>query len=168
MHALYKHKKYPDSMLAQKTIDAIKLIHKRLEDNQIRWALVGSTNLKLQGIEVEPQDLDIVIQHKDLENVSKIFEEYSASAVKKIETLSGDDIWEVNAEINGIEIQFFGGDEKEIYVSKLLASKISMAKLQNIEIPCFTLETESQAYKETNREHKAKLIQQFLNMDMSD
>lgn len=137
-----------------------KLIHGRLSD--IKWALVGSTNLQLQGMQVTPHDLDIVIQHKDLEKVSNLFSDYSASPVSQFPTKSGEPAWEVKAIINGVNVQFFGGDEIDIYVSKLLANKILKVKLDDIEIPCFNLQAESQAYVETNREEKAKLIQEFL------
>lgn len=150
-------------MMNENIKEAIKIIHELLGQNNIKWALVGSTNLQLQGMQIEPRDLDIVIQHRNLEKVSEIFTDYSASSVKELKTLSGEPAWEVKAKINGIETQFFGGDETDIYVSKLLASKIAMIKLENIEIPCFTLEAESQSYKETNREHKAHLIQEFLS-----
>lgn len=143
--------------------EAIRIIHERLENKKIKWALVGSTNMQLQGIQVEPRDLDIVIQHKDLYKVSEIFSDYSASTVKELKTLTGEPAWEVKSIINGVEIQFFGGNEANTYVSKLLASEIIMIKLDSIEIPCFTLEAEARTYKETNREHKAHLIQEFLD-----
>jgi len=155
-------KKYPDCMLNQNLSDAIKIIRERLDDNQIKWALVGSANMKLQGMEVEPRDLDIVVQYKDLQKASSIFSDYSASAVKELESLSGKPAWEVNARINGAEVHFIAGEERDVYVSKLLANQITYIKLDDVDIPCFTLEAESQAYMETNRGHKARLIQEFL------
>jgi len=149
-------------MVSQYIQEAIKTIHKKI-GHDIKWALVGSTNMQIQGMQIEPRDLDIVIQHKDLERVSKIFSDYSASNVIKLKTFSGKPAWEVRATINSVEIQFFGGDEKDIYVIKLLSGKIIMIELDGIKIPCFTLEAESQTYKETNREHKANLIQEFLS-----
>jgi len=161
--AQYKSlKKYPDCMIGQYFKDAIKIIRKRLDGNQIRWALVGSANMKLQGMKTEPRDLDIVVQYKDLQKVSGIFSDYSASAVKELESLTDKPAWEVKARINGAEVQFIAGDEKDVYVSKLLANKITYVKLDGVDIPCFTLEAESQAYAETNRGHKARLIQEFL------
>ncbi len=155
-------------MTSQDIKDAIKTIHERLKNNNVKWALVGSTNLQLQGMHVEPRDLDIVIQHEDLEKVSDLFSDYSSSAVERLETLLVEPAWEVKAIINGIEVQFFGGNKTDIYVSKLLANRIITMKLNDIEIPCFTLEAESQSYKETNREHKAHLIQEFLSARRSN
>lgn len=150
-------------MINQNTSQAIKTIYKILNDNQIKWAVVGSTNMKLQGMETEPRDLDVVVQHKNQYKVSKLFSDYSASEVRELESLTDRPAWEVSAEINGIEVQFIAGEDDDVYVSKLLADKITYIKLDSIDIPCFTLEAESQAYLETNREHKAKLIQEYLD-----
>ncbi len=141
-------------------ISALKIIRKRLEDNQIKWALVGSTNMKLQGMETEPHDLDIVVQYKDLQKVSGIFSDYSSSAIGELE--SDNPAWEVNAKINGIDVQFIAGEERDVYVSKLLANRIIYIKLDDVIVPCFTLEAEMQTYNETKREHKAHSIQQYL------
>lgn len=150
-------------MINQYFKNAIKIIHKRLDDNRIKWALVGSANMKLQGMEIEPHDLDIVTRCENLQKVSSIFSDYSASAVKGLESLTDKPAWEVKAKIDGAEVQFIAGDERDVYVSKLLANQITYVKLDGFDIPCFTLEAESQAYMETNREHKARLIQQYLD-----
>ncbi len=150
-------------MVNQDIKRAIKIIYEKLTNNNIKWVLVGSTNMQLQGMQIEPRDLDITIQHKDMEKVSRLFSDYSASPVKEFETLSGESAWEVKAIISNVEVQFFGGSETDTYVSKLLSGRTVSVKLDDIEVPCFTLEAESQAYRETNREHKADLIQEFLN-----
>jgi len=150
-------------MIDQDTINALRIIHRRLSDNQIKWAVVGSTNMKLQGMNTEPHDLDVVLQYNDLQKVSNIFSDYSASSVKELKSLTDKPAWEVNAKINGKDVQFIAGGEDDVYVSKLLSNQITHIKLDDIDIPCFTLEAELQAYRETNREHKAHLIQHYLS-----
>jgi len=152
----------------QNITQVIKIIHKRLNDNQIKWALVGSTNMKLQGMETAPQDLDVVTQYKDLHKVSSLFSDYSASAVRELESLTNKPAWEVSVTINDIEVQFIAGEDDGVYVSKLLSDQITYIKLGGVDIPCFTLEAESQAYQETNRDHKAKLIEQYTSGNRSN
>lgn len=149
-------------MITEKFKKTIKIIHKRLENNKIKWALVGSTNMQLQGMNVSPHDLDIVVQLNDLEKMQEIFSEYNASAIKELKPLTDKPAWEVRMKINDLEIQIFAQRDTGEYVSKLLANKLAKIRLENIEIPCFTLEAEAQTYAETNREHKAHLIQEFL------
>ena len=141
---------------------AINEIQKLMNENKIKWALIGSTNMQLQGMDINPQDLDIVVQLKDLKKMQKIFSEYNPSKAKKLKTSTDEPSWEVNAEITGVEIQILGERDKGEYVSKLLANRLTKIKVNNFEIPCFTLEAEAQTYAETKREHKADLIQKFL------
>lgn len=141
---------------------AIKIIHKLLNKNKIKWALIGSTNMQLQGMNVSPHDLDIVVKLKDLEKMREIFSEYNASAVRELKPLTDEPGWEVKLEIESVEVQILGERDNSEYVSKLLANRLTKIKIDDIEIPCFTLEAEAQTYAETNREHKAQLIQEFL------
>lgn len=142
---------------------SIKTIHKILEQNNIKWALVGSTNLYIQGMQIEPNDLDVILQHKDLNKITKLFSNYSASNIKEMNSLTNKKVWEVNATINDIEIQFIGADNTDVYVSKLISNKLIMVFLDDIKIPCFMLEAELQCYKKTNREQKVNYIRKFLS-----
>ena len=141
---------------------AIKIIYRLLNENNIKWALIGSTNMQLQRVDVQPHDLDIVVQLRDLEKMQEIFSEYNASSIRELKPLTDKPGWEVRVEINGVEVQILGEMDTGEYVSKLLANKLIKIPLDDIEIPCFTLEAEAQTYAETKREHKAYLIREFL------
>jgi len=144
--------------------DAVRIIFSRLDDSGIMYCLAGSVNMQLQGIQVEPHDLDVVIQHKDLERVRTIFSDYSASSVRKLKnTLSEKPAWEVEVYISGVKVQFFGGDEDDIYAAKMIAGMTTKFSIDDIKVPCLTLEAEMKSYLETNREHKAKIIKDFLS-----
>ncbi len=152
-------------MLNENFKDALKIIQKRLTENNIKWAVVGSTNIQLQGMSVQPRDLDIVVQLQDLKKIREIFSDYDASDIKELKPLTDELSWEVKVEIKGIEIQIFGQKNTGEYVSKLLTNQITKLRLDNIEVPGFTLEAEAQTYSETNRKHKAQLIQEFLKQN---
>ena len=100
---------------------------------------------------------------KLLEEVKSLFSDYSASPVREMKTLSGKLAWEVEAYINGVKVQFFGGDENDIYSGKMAARMTTKVSIDGIKVPCLTLEAEMKSYIETNREHKAKIIKDFLN-----
>tara|TARA_Y100000310_G_C20698667_1_gene827654 strand:+ start:1921 stop:2388 length:468 start_codon:yes stop_codon:yes gene_type:complete len=144
---------------------AILIIQRLLNNNKIKWAIIGSTNMRLQGINVHPNDLDIVIQLKDLKKINKIFSEYNASAIKKLKPLGNEPSWEIKLKIGDIEVQILGEKSTGQYVSKLLANKLIKIEFGDLKIPCFTLETEAQTYEETNRKHKSNLIQDFLKRE---
>lgn len=145
--------------LSKKTI---KVIYKLLSRNKIKWAIVGSTNMRLQGIDIKPHDLDIIVQLDDLEIIRDIFSEYRPSEIKELGPFSNA-AWEVKLNIGEVEVQILGEEDNGKYVEKLLSNKIKLIHMGEIEVPCFTLETEAQTYSETNRENKAKMIYGFLS-----
>ena len=60
-------------MLDQTYLDTLKAIHNRLLNSNIIWFLIGTTNLALQGIDIKPLHLGILIHHKDLNKFLEIF-----------------------------------------------------------------------------------------------
>ena len=147
-------------MINQNFKQALKIIYNKLEDTSIKYIVVGSTNLALQGMDKTPNDIDIITEFKNLEKIKEIFK---SSEIKKLTSPSGVFYWETNFKLNDIEISFMGEKSNGNYTPKLLNNKIKSIKLDFFEIPCLTLEAESQAYSETHREEKAKLIRDFLN-----
>ena len=144
---------------------AIKIIQKLLNENKIKWALVGSTNMQLQGMNVNAHDLDLVVQLKDLEKIQKIFSGYNPSNVNELPPMTSEPAWDVKFKIDDINIHILGERDTGEYVSKLLKNRIIHKKIDDVSIPCFTLEAEAQTYSETHREHKAELIKNFLKND---
>jgi len=149
-------------MINSKFTHAIKVIHQLLDEKKISWALIGSTNMQLQGMNVNPRDLDIVVQLKDLEKMKNIFSGYLASEIRKLEPMTIEPAWEVKLDIDEVEVQILGELDTGEYVSKLLAKRLIHISLGDIQVPCFTLDAEAQTYAETKREHKANLIRDFL------
>ena len=50
-------------MLTKNFKDAIKLICNKLRGKSINFAFIGSVSLNLQGIDVAPNDLDLIIKY---------------------------------------------------------------------------------------------------------
>jgi hypothetical protein len=146
---------------------AIKLICERLENKNIRWALVGSTNMNLQGIDINPNDLDIIVQLEDLSKIREIFSDFDVSKVKELEPLSELDTkkFEVTFLIDNVPIQVIGEGSEGLYVSKFLNGGLVKFSLDSVKVPCFALEAEAQTYSETDREHKSTLIREFLGRE---
>ena len=149
-------------MINKKLKEIIILVAKKLKKVNIKWALIGSTNLTLQGVNILPHDLDIVVESNSLRKVKKIFEEFRLSEFKETIPMTDKPAWEMRLNIMGVDVQIFGEKNNGIYVSRLLANKLIYVGLENIEIPCFSLEAEMEAYSETNRNDKVKLIKNFL------
>ncbi len=149
-------------MLNKNFKEIIKIICNSMNREKIKFALIGSSNLALQGINLKPKDLDFVVKLKDLKRISKFFSEYLISDIKKLPQMTNEPAWDVKLKINDVNVQFLGERNNGEYVSKLLRNRIIYLYVDNIKVCCFTLEAEAQAYSETNREKKAKIIREYL------
>jgi len=63
-------------MNKEKTHQILKIITKAIENESFEWRLDGSTNLLVQGIEVEPKDLDIRTWKEGIDIFRKNLKEY--------------------------------------------------------------------------------------------
>lgn len=144
---------------------ALKIIAEKLDIEEVKWAVIGSTGLALQGIEITPNDLDIAVRFDDLQKIPEIFPDYKPSGVKELETVTGKPAWDVQMNINEVEIQFVGELDDGDYVSRLLAKRINMVNVDKVDIPCLNLEAAAEAYEEIKRPEKAELIRKFLRKE---
>jgi len=149
-------------MLNKTFKEALKVLNKKLKKNNIKWALIGTTNLALQGMNINPRDLDIVVTLGDLKKIPFIFEDYSPTDITKLPVTTDEPAWDVTLIILDVKVQIMGERDTGEYVNKLLANKIIQIKVDTFEVPCFTLEAEAQAYTETNRAQRAQTIRNFL------
>lgn len=148
-------------MLEKKFIDAIEIVYEKLKKERIEWVLVASTNLALQGMDVRPRDLDILVKLVNLEKIRALFLEYKPSQITKMGSATGE-AWEVKANVCGVEVHFFGENSSGVYASKIIGHEFTYLKIKRIKVPCFSLSTESQAYEATNRKEKADKIKEFV------
>lgn len=59
-------------MINQKIIEALKIINQKLKNRRIKWVLVGSVSLALQGVKISPKDIDILTNKKDVFKINKL------------------------------------------------------------------------------------------------
>ena len=95
-------------------------VNRNLKNNKIKYALIGSANMLLQGMDVNPQDLDIIIQAKDLKKIQKIFSNDKLLPIKKLKTFTNNSAWEIKITLEKINVQILGEKDNGTYVSKLL------------------------------------------------
>lgn len=158
-------------MISPQFKDAIRIIYERMNSKDFSWAFIGSTNCTLQGMDLSPRDLDLVVRLSNLKHIPQMFKDYSPSKIEKLMP-SKDSAWtnklanhpafNVRANIEGIEMQILGEKDDGEYVSKLVANRIIYVAFNGLKLPCFTLEAEAEAYEETYRLKKADKIREFL------
>jgi len=150
-------------MLSKEFKDVIKLICSGIKDKRIKWALVGSTNMYLQGINVDPNDLDITTNINSLKIFEKEFNEHIIKPISKnIKKKYSFKTNELKLLIKGIEVQIIGEHDNGVYFENINKGNIVLVGLDNIKIPCLSLSSEADAYSKTGRNNKADLIINFL------
>ena len=151
-------------MIDDRFKSALEIISSKLNNN-IKWALVGSTNMALQGIPVNPGDLDVVVRYSDLKKMKGIFSDYKVSEIKELKPfVSGQSCaGDVKFNILGADVQIFGEEDGGNYIKYLLSNNnLVFVEVDEMKVPFFKLEIEAQVYWDTGRNNKAEIIREFL------
>ena len=56
--------------------EVLKIISLNLSNTNIKYAIIGSTNLLLQGMDVKPKDIDLVVSLEDFDKLSEVFSNF--------------------------------------------------------------------------------------------
>jgi len=145
---------------------AIKTVCKALSGSDIQWAVIGSSNLMLQGMNIIPNDLDLIVQWNNMEVVRSKFAPYDPSEIQKLNPLGKIDTekLEITFNIDTVQVQVIGEISGGVYERKLVDKQLKMVQLDEVEVPCFSLSAEAQAYSETGRETKAVKVREYMNI----
>lgn len=142
---------------------ALREVQNRLKGADIKWAVFGSTNLALRGIEIEPNDIDILTDEKGAYEIEKLFSKYSTRKV--VYCSNGKVTSHFGAlGIAGVKAEVVGDYtlNKDMQLILDVKDRI-MVNFENMEIPCVSLEEELVAYGKNNESEKKKLIENYLN-----
>lgn len=135
-------------------------VAEKLNKSKIKWTLIGSTNLTLQGMEFTPRDIDIVISYNNIKKIKKLFANF---IIKESGELANGDGLEVKYLMDNIEVQFCFEYDTGFYLKKINQNGIIYKKLGLINISCFQLSDEAAAYRYLGRDSKAKIIEDFID-----
>ncbi len=140
----------------KENLDVIKKIFPLIKN--YKWVLIGSTNLALQGIEVEAKDIDLLTNEKNAYLIGEALEKYAIETVHFKHT----DIFDSHYGkfiIDGIELEIIGDtNESDKDIDKYGIN----IKIDTYNISACSLKRELEAYIKLGRTEKAGLIRRFL------
>jgi len=151
-------------MLSDDFKKVIKLISLKLKNKKFIWAFIGSSNLNLQGIDISPNDIDIITSAESIKIFEEQFKQYITKKITKKSSLREGypEVYEMKLKINNVEVQIIGEYDDDPYFSRLKKGNLVFIKLDNLLVPCLSLQSEAEACSGTKREQKAELIRNFL------
>ena len=140
-------------------IDKILIrIAKKLES--VNYAFIGSANLYIQGLKVEPRDIDILTDVEGIKEIDKILAEYRTKEIYFDES-EGRNSFRSFYKIEGIEIEVLGNVNSIARRPEAL-EKNFLINFNGVNIPCFLIVDELEAYRKMGRTEKVEIIEKFL------
>ncbi|SEL95027.1 hypothetical protein SAMN04488688_10781 [Paenibacillus sp. cl141a] len=157
-------------MIKPTFIEVLKLLEDELSKTEVNWALTGSTSFALQGMQYEPDDIDIQTDQEGAYEIQSLFKEHirrevSFSTKNNIRSYFGElNINGVSVEIIG-DIQKFDGTEWERTPN--LHEIKHYINVFNLKLPVLTLEYEVEAYRRIGRIEKAEALARFITESLT-
>ncbi|OGD69567.1 hypothetical protein A3E89_02050 [Candidatus Campbellbacteria bacterium RIFCSPHIGHO2_12_FULL_35_10] len=137
----------------------LSLIVNKLET--VNYALIGSANLYIQGLEINPRDIDILTTPEDIKKIDEILGEYRTKEIFFDES-GGRNSFRSYYVIDGVEIEVLGNVNNDYRDVKSLDNKIYV-EFDKIKIPCISLAEELNTYERMGRTEKYEMVKNFLN-----
>ncbi|GAB4157156.1 MAG: hypothetical protein Fur003_0800 [Candidatus Dojkabacteria bacterium] len=142
-------------MEREKILKAIKVIAKRLQNTDTRWVFRASTSLFIHGIELIPNDIDLVAHPDDYDQVVNALNEFIVAPKQP-----HGDTFKTGFNINDVECELFGTNNFQ---------QVVPVEFEGLPLPVYTLEAEYEYYKSrTDKPEKnaikIKLIEEKLGI----
>ncbi len=134
--------------------------------SRVDYAFIGSANLYLQGLDINPRDIDILTTPDGSKQIDEILNQFQTQAIRFDET-GGRNSFRSFYEIKGVEIEVLGNVGNAYRDAGSLAKKIFVPFLDT-KLPCISLNEELKTYEKLGRLEKVKSIKEFLLIHKQD
>ncbi len=135
--------------------EILQIILDSLQGKEFIWRLEGSANLKIQGVEVTVQDLDITTNNEGIEIFRSALKKYIVKDFfsQKINGRS------IVCDINNFEIEINSYGDRELD----MFDKTEKILWNDLKIPILPLEYAKKFYELINKKEKVDLISKYLS-----
>jgi hypothetical protein len=151
-------------------IAVLLAIHDVLEGKGVRWAVMGSLNHALQGLEIQPRDIDICTDERGAYAMERLHEEYVTHRVSYKE---GEGVRSHFGEfkIDGVTVEIIG--DMEIRADDGVWTPLSDGPYRHVteaeaSIPVRTLEQEVETYIGLGRVERAEKLRELFERCVKD
>ncbi|MBU4226817.1 hypothetical protein KJ830_10360 [bacterium] len=153
-------------MLNPDYLKVLRKINARLNNTCVNWVVTGSLGFALQGVPVEPNDIDIQTDKRGAYEIERHFSEF---VTKKVALSSAERIRSHFGElmIDGIKVEIMGDIQKRNKDGSWenpvrLEYHKRVVEVEGMKVPVLSLEYEYQAYLKLGRIDKAEMLRKWL------
>jgi len=156
-------------MLAENYYSAIRVIVLALKSVRAPWAIIGSANMALHGMDVVPNDLDVSTNLNSLHVITEALAKYKNGEpeIKQPLVAGFREYTEQSFLIEGVDVTFCGEYEDDVYFHTFVDGEIEELNVGGVCAPVFSLLAEMRSYRMLGREKKAKMIEEFLDRSVN-
>ena len=156
--------------LPEQHVQVLRLLIEKIPPAELPWALTGSAGLRLQGVDIPVNDLDLQTDAQTIYIIEKHLTEFVKTPVHVWEsehTLSHHG----QAEIYGLQVEFLG-DMRHRSPAGIWEPAIDIASNRiwvdwhELQVPVLSLEHEALAYEKMGRAQKAELIRSAIKKEI--
>jgi len=147
-----------------KTIFALLTLHDALNGSGVPWAVMGSLSHALQGLKIQPNDIDITTNRQGAHTIQQLLETHVTRAVAHSE---GDGVRSHLGElaISGVTVQVIGDMEtrspKGVWTSLPDEAPITVL-VRGAAIPVHSLGWELEIYTRLNRMERVERLRELI------
>ena len=153
-----------------RTIAALLALHGALKGRGVRWAVMGSLSHALQGLKVQPNDIDISTDRRGAYRIEQLLEPHvtrpvTYSQAHRVRSHLGE------LTLHGVKIQIIGDMETSTDNSTWTPLPHDHPRLITVAgapIPVRTLEQEIQTYTRLGRTERAEKLRALIEKNEKD
>ena len=148
-------------------LNVLRQIHARLSNTDVNWVVTGSLGFALQGVPIQPNDIDIQTDKAGAYAVESLFSDVVTRSVKfsateRIQSHFGA------LQIDGIQVEIMGDIQKRgadgVWEEIVDPARYRlMVEIDGMLVPVLSLEYEYQAYLKFGRIERAKMLRRWLD-----
>ena len=148
-------------MIDSGILEALRIIVKHLKSKDIRWTVMGSVSLALQGVDVNPNDVDILTDEHGAFTIGALLEEYEVKPISFSRTDLFESFYGLYY-IEGTKVEVMGNLRVKlegiwVSLSNRLKSPIHV-QMGSLNIPVSLLHDQLQFYEKLGRDKDKERI----------
>ncbi|MCL2002125.1 hypothetical protein FWG76_01835 [Candidatus Saccharibacteria bacterium] len=149
-----------------RNLGVVKVIADRIGERNIRWILSGSTSLRLQGVDVDVNDIDIVTDEHGARGLDELLAAYRTKKSAYSSTENYRSIYG-KYRINDVDVDIMANFQYKLKSGEWsdinVWSEVGVFDYNGMRLPVLSLEQELKEYESMGRADKAARIKARIN-----